>query len=157
MPLPAPGLAEYSVTIDGQVLRYRNGAASWTPMVWPGPGQRGAQVVGQTLDGKPVSFFAESGQYALEKLINSSQRKRLEPQLFELRWAQAGLNVGIQLRILSNPAAEPPPAAGGASSGGGARGPVAVPSSLPAVIAGGDAEAPSTAASAQPPASEVRP
>ncbi|MEY4764754.1 MAG: type secretion system rane subunit TssM [Pseudomonadota bacterium] len=147
LPLSAPGLAEFSVEIDGQVLRYRNGIASWTPMVWPGPGQRGARVTGMTLDGKPVSFFAESGQFALEKLIGSAQRKRIEPQHFELRWAQAGLSVGVELRILTNPAAEPPPAAGpsGGSGGGSAPAAVGVPSSLPALVAG--AEAPASAAS----------
>jgi type VI secretion system protein ImpL len=151
LPLSAPGLAEYAIDIDGQVMRYRNGLATWTPMVWPGPGQRGAHVTGVTLDGKPVSFFSESGQYALEKLIGSAQRKRIEPQLFELRWTQAGLSAAIQLRILSNPAANPPPAAGVAPSAGGApAAPVAVPSTLPAQVAGGDGPALPTTASASP-------
>jgi type VI secretion system protein ImpL len=145
LPLSAPGLAEFAVDIDGQVLRYRNGMATWMPMVWPGPGQRGAHVSGMTLDGKPISFFSESGQYALEKLIGSAQRKRIEPQLFELRWTQAGLSAAIQLRILSNPAASPAPApsAGGASAGTGAAAgaPMAVPSTLPAQVAGGDGPA----------------
>jgi type VI secretion system protein ImpL len=151
LPLSAPGLAEYAIDIDGQVMRYRNGLATWTPMVWPGPGQRGAHVTGVTLDGKPVSFFSESGQYALEKLLGSAQRKRIEPQLFELRWTQAGLSAAIQLRILSNPAANPPPAAGVAPSAGGApAAPVAVPSTLPAQVAGGDGPALPTTASASP-------
>jgi type VI secretion system protein ImpL len=161
LPLAAPGLSEFAVDIDGQTLRYRNGVASWVPMVWPGPGQRGAHVTGVTLDGKPVSFFSEAGQYALEKLIGSAQRKRLEPQLFELRWTQAGLTVAIQLRILSNPAAPPPPAAGPAttSSAGGAGGaaaaPTGVPSALPALVAGGDA--PVAAATGAPTLSPATP
>jgi type VI secretion system protein ImpL len=159
MPLAAPGLAEFAVDIDGQTLRYRNGVASWTPMVWPGPGQRGAQVTGMTLDGKPVSFFSEAGQYALEKLIGSAQRKRLEPQLFELRWTQAGLSVGIQLRILSNPAANPAPAAGQAgtatAAAGQATGPVSAPGTLPAIVAG--VEAPVSAMAVSPAATVPAP
>jgi type VI secretion system protein ImpL len=163
LPLAAPGLSEFAVDIDGQTLRYRNGVAAWAPMVWPGPGQRGAHVTGVTLDGKPVSFFSEAGQYALEKLIGSAQRKRLEPQLFELRWTQAGLSVGIQLRILSNPAATPPPVAvpgpaTGATAGAAtAAGPVSAPGVLPPIVAGTEAPVSAVAAAQGGSAAPVTP
>ena len=143
LPLAAPGLAEFTIEIDGQAMRYRNGVASWQPMVWPGPGPGGARVTGLTLDGKPLAFFAEGGQYALEKLINSAQRKRIAPQHFELRWQQAGLSVGIELRLITNPSAEPVTSAGPSSGGSGAASgapaaATAVPSALPALVAGAD-------------------
>ena len=47
LPLAAPGLAEFTIEIDGQALRYRNGVASWQPMVWPGPGPGGRPPPGR--------------------------------------------------------------------------------------------------------------
>lgn len=136
LPLAAPGLTEYSVDIDGQVMRYRNGAASWTHFVWPGPGTPGVHITGMTLDGKPVEFFNESGRFGLEKMINAAQRKRLDNQLFELRWPQGASSVGVQLRIISN-AATPAPAAPAAPVNSG-NGPQAKPGALPSIIAGPD-------------------
>lgn len=142
MPLASPSLSEYTVDIDGQVMRYRNGAASWTHFVWPGPGTPGVHISGVQLDGKPVEFFNEPGRYALEKMINSAQRKRVDAQVFELRWAQGNAQLGVQLRIISNAAtqtssqtatqataqvAAAPPGAGGASS---------KPGALPSMVAG---------------------
>ncbi|MBI2733933.1 MAG: type VI secretion system membrane subunit TssM [Aquabacterium sp.] len=136
LPLAAPGLTEYTVDIDGQVMRYRNGAASWTHFVWPGPGTPGVRITGMTLDGKPVEFFNESGRFGLEKMINAAQRKRIDNQVFELRWPQGAASVGVQLRIISN-AATPAPAAPATASTGG-NGTQARPGALPSIIAGPD-------------------
>ncbi|MBU0917438.1 MAG: type VI secretion system membrane subunit TssM [Gammaproteobacteria bacterium] len=130
LPQPAPGLTEYTVEIDGQVLRYRQGAATWQPFVWPGPGTPGVRISGVTFDGRQVSFFNEPGRFGLEKMINSAQRRRIDEQVFELKWPQGNVAVAVQLRILSNsaPAAQPAPA-----SEPGAR-----PGALPALVAGSD-------------------
>ncbi|MFT3856103.1 MAG: type VI secretion system membrane subunit TssM [Aquabacterium sp.] len=144
MPLAAPGLTEYTIDIDGQILRYRNGQASWQHFVWPGPGTPGVRISGVGFDGKPVEFFNEPGRFGLEKMINSAQRKRLDNQLFELRWPQGALNVGVQLRIISNAVAPTPAVASpsSSSSSGGSR-----PGALPAIIAGpAEAAAPVQAA-----------
>jgi type VI secretion system protein ImpL len=134
LPLAAPGLTEYKVEIDGQELRYRNGAASWNHFVWPGPGTPGVHITGVTFEGKPVEFFNEPGRFGLEKMINAAQRKRVDGQIFELRWTQAQASVAVQLRIISN-AATPPPAAPAPvnGAGGGSR-----PGALPSLIAGQD-------------------
>ncbi|MGQ0596338.1 type VI secretion system membrane subunit TssM [Aquabacterium sp.] len=137
LPMAAPGLTEYTVDIDGQVMRYRNGAASWTHFVWPGPGTPGVHITGMTLDGKPVEFFNESGRFGLEKMINAAQRKRIDNQVFELRWPQGANSVAVQLRIISN-AATPAPAAPAAPVNSGNNGPLAKPGALPSIIAGPD-------------------
>ncbi|MDE2401505.1 MAG: type VI secretion system membrane subunit TssM [Burkholderiales bacterium] len=139
LPQAVPGLTEYTVDIDGQVLRYRNAAAKWTHFVWPGPGVPGVRISGVTYDGRTVEFFNEPGHFGLEKMINSAQRKRNEAGAFELRWPQGALAVALQLRIVSNasnaaPAPAPAPAtgnAGGLPSGNGR------PGALPALVAGG--------------------
>lgn len=130
LPQPAPGLTEYTVEIDGQVLRYRQGAATWQPFVWPGPGTPGVRISGVTFDGRQISFFNEPGRFGLEKMINSAQRRRIDEQVFELKWPQGNVAVAVQLRILSNsaPAAQPAPASE----------PGAKPGALPALVAGSD-------------------
>jgi len=139
MPLPAPGLTEYTLDIDGQVLRHRQGASSWNPFVWPGPGTPGVRITGVTFDGRQLTFFNEPGRFGLEKMINAAQRRRVDPQVFELKWAQGDVAVAVQLRIISNsaPAAPSAPATAGTSGAGSA----SRPGSLPALVAGSD-EAP---------------
>jgi len=137
LPLSAQGLTEYTVEIDGQVMRYRNGAASWTHFVWPGPGTPGVHITGMTLDGKSVEFFNESGRFGLEKMINAAQRKRIDNQVFELHWPQGTASVGVQLRIISN-AATPEPVAPAATANRSNNGPQAKPGALPSIIAGPD-------------------
>lgn len=140
-PLAAPGLTEYTIEIDGQTMRYRNGAASWSHFVWPGTGTPGVRITGVTHDGRLIEFINEPGRFGLEKMINTAQRKRLDGGVFELRWPQAGVSVAAQLRIISNaasnPNAAPPTAAGAApankSEAGGA---VSRPGALPAIIVG---------------------
>ena len=149
LPLSAPGLTEFTVDIDGQALRYRNGAASWAHFVWPGPGTPGVRISGMTLDGKAVEFFNEPGRFGLEKMINAAQRRRIDNQVFELRWAQGTASVGVQLRIISN-AATPAPAAPAAPAGGQAV-TASRPGALPSIIAGQD-EAPMAGSPADAPA-----
>lgn len=133
LPQPAPGLTEYTLEIDGQVLRYRQGVANWQPFVWPGPGAPGVRITGVTFDGRQLSFFNEPGRFGLEKMINSAQRRRIDGQVFELKWPQSDVAVAVQLRILSNSAPAAQPAATGE--------PGAKPGALPALVAGSD-EAP---------------
>ena len=134
LPQAVPGLTEYTIEVDGQVLRYRNGKASWAHFVWPGPGTPGVKIGGVTYDGTPVTFFQEPGRYGLEKMINSAQRKRVDDGVFELRWAKGEAAVAVQLRIISNaeaPTAQAAPQAGGAGTSSSAG-----LGSLPAIIAG---------------------
>jgi type VI secretion system protein ImpL len=135
LPLGSPGLTEYTIEIDGQTLRYRNGVANWSHFVWPGPGTPGVRISGVGLDGKSIEFFNEAGRFGLEKMISSAQRKRVDAQLFELRWPQGNASVGVQLRIISNAASQTATApAAGVNGGTGSR-----PGALPAVVVGSDA------------------
>jgi type VI secretion system protein ImpL len=133
LPQPVAGLTEYTLDIDGQQLRYRNGQATWNHFVWPGPGTPGVRISGLTHDGRTLEFFAEPGRFGLEKMINAAQRRRMEGEQFELKWAQGTLAVAVQLRIISNAAAAPAAPAASAAAGQGAGRPSG---SLPAVVAG---------------------
>jgi type VI secretion system protein ImpL len=137
-PLSSPGLTEYTVDIDGQVLRYRNGTASWQHFVWPGTGTPGVKIHGMGFDGRAIEFFNEPGRFGLERMINSAQRRKVDANTFELKWTQGQVTVGVQLRIISNAATPPPAPATPVTTAATNGGPMVVsrPGSLPAIIVG---------------------
>lgn len=118
-PLPASGVTEYTVEIDGQQLRYRNTQAQWTNFVWPNPqGAAGARVIATTFDGRSLEMVNYPGRFGLEKLINSAQRKRKDNGVFELTWVNGATTISIDLKIISSPQAS----SGSGSSAGQSQG-----------------------------------
>jgi type VI secretion system protein ImpL len=102
-PLPAPGVTEYTIEIDGQQLRYRNTPPAWTNMVHPGPqGAVGARISAVTFDGRTVELFNEPGQFGLQKMIEAATRKRKDGGVFELRWGAGNVAVSVDLKIISS-------------------------------------------------------
>lgn len=102
--LPQPGAktTEYTLTIDGQQLRYRNTPAQWANFVWPNlQGAAGATLSATTFDGRTIQLVNEPGRYGLEKLINSAQRKRNADGTFDLSWTQGDVTVAFSMRIVS--------------------------------------------------------
>jgi type VI secretion system protein ImpL len=126
------GLSEYTIQIDGQVLRYRMGTQEWNNFVWPSPqGQPGARITAVTYDGRVVEVVNYPGRYGLEKLINSAKRTRRADGSFQLSWTGGGETVSIDLRIVSNAAA------GGSDAGGAPTRPSFLGLQLPQTVAGG--------------------
>lgn len=104
LPLPSPGTTEYTIEIDGQRLRYRNGAAQWATFVWPNPaGTPGARVVATTFDGQELEVANFSGRFGLEKLINSATQTRNADGSFNLAWQAGEVSVPVTLKIVSSP------------------------------------------------------
>ncbi|MEO8153486.1 MAG: type VI secretion system membrane subunit TssM [Rhizobacter sp.] len=104
LPTPVPGLAEYTVDVDGQQMRYRNAVATWSDFVWPGQGKPGVRITGITTEGRAVEFLNEPGGYGLEKMIGKARRRKLDTGAFELTWPNGALAVTVQLRLISSPA-----------------------------------------------------
>lgn len=103
MPTPTSGLLEYSIEIDGQVLRYRNGAQTWSSFVWPNPSaQPGVKITAVTFDGNSVELLNVPGNFGLEKMISSAQRKRLGDGHFELTWAKGNASVVVEFKLISS-------------------------------------------------------
>jgi type VI secretion system protein ImpL len=128
LPQSVPGIAEYTVEIAGQQLRYKNTTPAWTNMVHPGPqGVPGARVSAVTVDGRTVEVFSDSSDQGLKKLIDAAARKKKDNGVFELRWSSGLVSVTVDLKIVSNGDAP-------GSAGQGFRG-----LRLPAVIAGREA------------------
>jgi type VI secretion system protein ImpL len=102
-PIPAPGLMEYTVEIDGQQMRYRNGQQEWVNFTWPySQGQPGARITGITSDGRVIEIVNFPGQFGLEKLVNASDRKRLDNGLFAMTWTSAGHSVSMRFKLISD-------------------------------------------------------
>ena len=115
-PVPAPGLVEYAIEIDGQILRYRNGQQEWTGFIWPSPkGLPGARITALAADGTTVEIADFPGRFGLEKLIDAAQRKRLDNGLFAMSWSNGGYRVSVNFRLISDARAG---AAGGAADNG---------------------------------------
>jgi type VI secretion system protein ImpL len=117
MPLQTPGVAEFTVEVDGQQLRYKNTAPAWTNMVHPAPqGVPGARIAAVTADGRTVELLNELGPQALKRMIETAVRKRKDGGVFELRWSSGAVSIALDLKIVSNPDAP------GAAQGQGFRG-----------------------------------
>jgi type VI secretion system protein ImpL len=100
--LPASGVTEFTIEIDGQQLRYRNTPPAWTNMVHPGPGPSGARISAVTFDGRTVELFNEPGQFGLKKMLGAATQKRKDGGIHELAWSGANVSVAADLKIVSN-------------------------------------------------------
>jgi len=106
LPSGAPGVLEYTVEIDGQSLRYRNMAATWTNFTWPNAtGAPGARISATTTDGRTIEVFSEPGRFGLERLFGAAKKAKTPDGHNELTWAKDGVSVTVQLRIISQPGA----------------------------------------------------
>ena len=118
-PQAAPGTTGYVIEIDGQKLNYRNGVAQWANFVWPNAaGVPGAKIVATTFEGRIVEVVNIPGRFGLEKMINSAKRTRLPDGSFHLTWLSEGVEVGIDLKVVSSAQVQ----SGGSEGGSGQRG-----------------------------------
>lgn len=102
-PQAAPGTTGYVIEIDGQKLNYRNGVAQWANFVWPNAsGAPGAKIVATTFEGKVVEVVNIPGRFGLEKMINTAKRTRLPDGAFHMTWSADGVEVGIDLKVVSS-------------------------------------------------------
>ncbi|WP_295003597.1 type VI secretion system membrane subunit TssM [uncultured Dechloromonas sp.] len=118
-PQAAPGTTGYVIEIDGQKLNYRNGVAQWANFVWPNAaGVPGAKIVATTFEGRIVEVVNIPGRFGLEKMINSAKRTRLPDGSFHLTWLSEGVEVGIDLKVVSSAQVQ----SAGGEGGSGQRG-----------------------------------
>ncbi|RJF95848.1 type VI secretion system membrane subunit TssM [Noviherbaspirillum saxi] len=133
-PIPAPAYTEFTVEIDGQAMRYRNGPQEWFNFAWPSPlGQPGARITAVTGDGRSVDIANFPGQFGLEKLINAAERRKLDNGAFAMTWASGSHAVSLNFKLISD--TRTTQAGNNAQSGNGLHG-----LKLPATVAGGDTQ-----------------
>ncbi len=108
-PMPATGVMEYTIDIDGQQLRYRNTAPQWANLVHPAPqGVAGARITAVAIDGRSIEVFKEVGQTGLKRMIEAASKQKREAGVFELRWSIGALTIPVALKIISSPESAPP-------------------------------------------------
>ncbi|MFT4249231.1 MAG: type VI secretion system membrane subunit TssM [Pseudomonas sp.] len=103
-PAPAIGAVEYTIEIDGQVLRYRNTPPQWVTMQYPNPGGNpGARITAVTSDGRTVQVLNEPGRQGLSKLLEAAKKNQIGDSLFEMTWEGEGVSVPVQMQIVQRP------------------------------------------------------
>lgn len=105
-PEPTPGLSEIVLEIDGQKLRYRNGAQTWQAFVWPGAsGSEGALV--RTVDFAGAASVAAShpGRMGLVRLLAGARTGSRDGGVTQLEWqarnGEAVVPVRLNFRMVS--------------------------------------------------------
>ncbi|WP_445114525.1 type VI secretion system membrane subunit TssM [Acinetobacter sp. WZC-1] len=103
-PLQNPQLLSYTIDIDGQRMVYENGIQQWVNFVWPNQGAiPGARITVVDLEGQTHTIFDEPGEYGINRLIDSAQRKPLNGN-FEMTWVSQqnpALSIKMNFRLIS--------------------------------------------------------
>ncbi|MDZ7814172.1 MAG: type VI secretion system membrane subunit TssM [Ideonella sp.] len=148
LPQGSPGIAEYSVVIDGQTLRYRNTTAEWVSMVWPNPaGVAGARVSAITNEGKTIDLLNEPGRSGFDRFVEIGAPRKIGDKLFELNFVQGPYKVTVHIRMIRSPGEAPPAAAQGSAAVVGGSNARLQGLKLPSLVVG-SADVPGTAPSA---------
>lgn len=109
-PLQNPQLLSYTIDIDGQRMLYENGIQQWVNFVWPNHSAiPGARITAVDLQGQTHTIFDEPGEYGINRLIDSAQRKEQNGS-FEMVWrskTDPSVFIKVNFRLIS-----------GSSSGG---------------------------------------
>jgi type VI secretion system protein ImpL len=102
MPEPTgTGIAQVTVTIAGQSLRYGHEAPQWRNFVWGGVQSDSARIDAITTDGRGVQVAAFEGADALGELVGAARRERGDDGTHVLAWTNDGTTVALRLRIIS--------------------------------------------------------
>lgn len=103
-PLQNSKLLSYTIDIDGQRMVYENGIQQWVNFIWPNPGSiPGARITAVDLEGQTHTIFEAPGEYGINRLIDSAQRKPQDGS-FEMVWVSAkdpAIAVKVNFRLIS--------------------------------------------------------
>jgi type VI secretion system protein ImpL len=103
-PLPNPQLLSYSIDIDGQRMVYENGIQQWVNFIWPNQSAiPGVRITAVDLAGQTHTIFEAPGEYGINRLIDSAQRKQQNGS-FEMTWSSPkdpSLFVKLNFRLIS--------------------------------------------------------
>lgn len=104
-PLANTQWVSYSIDIDGQRLLFEHGVQQWVSFIWPNPSAiPGARITAIDLDGKTHTIFEAPGEYGINRLIDSAQRRTVNG-LTEMTWVSSSdpkLFVKTHFRLISN-------------------------------------------------------
>ncbi len=136
-PAPATGAVEYTLEIDGQVLRYRNTPPEWETFQWPNPGTvPGARISAIASDGRSVEIFNAPGSNGFARLMQAAAIEGGADKSL-VTWQEGGVSLTVEMRTVRR-------AGAGGGDGDWQRG-----LQLPAVVAGAPLAAATTQGEAQ--------
>jgi type VI secretion system protein ImpL len=97
------GISEYTISINGQSLRYRNTPPEWKPFVWDGnQANPMAQVSAVTYDGRTVMIENLSGNDALKQLFLAAKASLDKATgIYTLTWSKGPISVTAHLQLVS--------------------------------------------------------
>lgn len=96
---PASNYTDIILTLDGQVLHYRNGKSTWSRFVWPGTTLApGARLDAVTLAGERVTLFDFPGRWGLMKMNDSARVSELDQVQQRFTWVAASGPVSLTVR-----------------------------------------------------------
>jgi type VI secretion system protein ImpL len=91
----APTVKEIKLTLDGQVIRYRNGPEIWTSMTWPGEGTKGMSIEAVTGFGAR-SEVKRDGDWGLFRVLEEGTvRPSEDGRSFAVQWDFREENAGL--------------------------------------------------------------
>ncbi len=102
-PQPVSGLTEYTIEIDGQVMRYRNTPPQWQTFQWPGAGTPGARITAVTADGQTVEILSAPGSQGLGRLFEAAEQRTISDNHYQLVWKGGGTAITVELEVVSAP------------------------------------------------------
>ena len=111
----------------------------------------GAKIIATAFEGKIVEVVNIPGRFGLEKMINVAQRSRLPDGSFHMTWRAEGVEVGIDLKVVSSAQVQ----ANGGEGGSSQRGLAGVV--LPRLVAVGKPANAQEGATTPAPVADVRP
>ncbi|NZA28508.1 type VI secretion system membrane subunit TssM [Luteimonas sp. SJ-92] len=102
-PQPAIGAVEFTLEIDGQVLRYRNTPPAWQTFQWPNPGAiPGVKLSAVTSDGRTVELVNAPGGNGLARMMELASAAHRDDSS-TLTWEKEGVSVSVVMRITRRP------------------------------------------------------
>ena len=133
-PAPATGATEYTVEIDGQVLRYRNTPPDWSTMQYPNAGVApGVKITAVTADGRNLDVISVPGPNGFVRLMEAASIETFDDHT-RLTWTRDNVSITVDMRVVRR--------AGAAAQGGDWQKGL----QLPTTVAGAAPAAPSTPA-----------
>jgi type VI secretion system protein ImpL len=113
-PVPAAGVTDTVLTLDGQSLHYYNQQETWQALTWPSndPQRLGTRLQWQTEKAGTNKSFEFGGRWGLIRMLERARVQPIDSGTFQLTWqaaAEAGAAKAAQTAM-------PVPAASGASA-----------------------------------------
>lgn len=105
-PVPAPGVREILLEVDGQRLHYRNGPQAWFPFAWPGTAaSAGARIQVVAFSGATVRKLDAPGSLGILRLLAQARADGPGPADRVLAWPGSGPDPAVRFnfRMVSGP------------------------------------------------------